>query len=103
MISKRFHWNAKYETVYRWLASFIVIYTTMNLKSWHPLRTASGPNHQPLQSMDTKSWHPQKTSFLSSGKREREKTKERDFLKKTNSWLAGVGGLVSYPTVCDVR
>jgi transposase-like protein len=31
---KRFLWNAKYETVYnRWLASFIVIYTTMNLKS----------------------------------------------------------------------
>jgi transposase-like protein len=31
---KRFPWNAKYETVYRWLASFIVIYTTiMNLKS----------------------------------------------------------------------
>jgi len=26
-------WNAKYETVYRWLASFIVIYTIMNLKS----------------------------------------------------------------------
>ncbi|MCC6063812.1 MAG: hypothetical protein LM570_04700 [Thermocrinis sp.] len=25
--------NAKYETVYRWLASFIVIYTIMNLKS----------------------------------------------------------------------
>ncbi len=30
---KRFPWNAKYETVYRWLASFIVIYTIMNLKS----------------------------------------------------------------------
>jgi hypothetical protein len=30
---KRFSWNAKYETVYRWLASFIVIYTIMNLKS----------------------------------------------------------------------
>jgi len=27
-----FPWNAKYETVYRWLASFIVIYTIMNLK-----------------------------------------------------------------------
>jgi len=30
---KRFPWNAKYETAYRWLASFIVIYTIMNLKS----------------------------------------------------------------------
>jgi hypothetical protein len=30
---KRFLWNAKYESVYRWLASFIVIYTIMNLKS----------------------------------------------------------------------
>ncbi len=30
---KRFPWNAKYETVYRWLASFIVIYTIVNLKS----------------------------------------------------------------------
>ncbi len=29
---KRFPWNAKYETVYRRLASFIVIYTIMNLK-----------------------------------------------------------------------
>jgi len=33
MVSQRFLWNAKYETVYRWLASFIVIYTIMNLKS----------------------------------------------------------------------
>jgi hypothetical protein len=33
MVSKRFLWNAKYETVYRWLASFIVIYTIMELKS----------------------------------------------------------------------
>jgi hypothetical protein len=32
-VSKRFPWNAKYETVYRWLASFIVIYTIMSLKS----------------------------------------------------------------------
>jgi putative transposase len=30
---KRFPWNAKYETIYGWLASFIVIYTIMNLKS----------------------------------------------------------------------
>jgi putative transposase len=30
---KRFPWNAKYETVYGWLSSFIVIYTIMNLKS----------------------------------------------------------------------
>ncbi|MFZ8787390.1 MAG: hypothetical protein ACO2O3_18255 [Thermocrinis sp.] len=30
---KKFSWNAKYETVYRWFASFIVIYTIMNLKS----------------------------------------------------------------------
>jgi len=30
---KRFPWNAKYETVYRWLASFIVIYTISELKS----------------------------------------------------------------------
>jgi len=30
---RRFPWNAKYETAYRWLASFIVIYTIMNLKS----------------------------------------------------------------------
>ncbi len=33
LISKRFPWNAKYETVYRWLAYFIVIYTIMDLKS----------------------------------------------------------------------
>jgi hypothetical protein len=33
VVSKRFPWNAKYETVYGWLASFIVIYTIMNLKS----------------------------------------------------------------------
>jgi MFS family permease len=33
MVSKRFPWNAKYETVYRWFASFIVIYTIMELKS----------------------------------------------------------------------
>jgi hypothetical protein len=33
MLYKRFPWNAKYEIVYRWLASFIVIYTIMNLKS----------------------------------------------------------------------
>ncbi len=33
MISKRSPWNAKYETVYRWLATFVVIYTIMNLKS----------------------------------------------------------------------
>jgi len=26
---KRFPWNAKYETVYRWLASFIVICTIL--------------------------------------------------------------------------
>jgi hypothetical protein len=32
MVSKKFLWNAKYEAVYRWLASFIVIYTIMNLK-----------------------------------------------------------------------
>jgi len=25
MVSKRFPWNAKYETVHRWSASFIVI------------------------------------------------------------------------------
>ena len=30
---KRFPWNAKSETVYRWLAYFIVIYTIINLKS----------------------------------------------------------------------
>jgi len=33
VVDKRFPWDAKYETVYRWLASFIVIYTIMNLKS----------------------------------------------------------------------
>ena len=33
MVSKRFPWNTKYETVYRWFASFIVIYTIMDLKS----------------------------------------------------------------------
>ncbi len=33
MFSKRFPWNAKYETVYRWLASSIVIYTIIDLKS----------------------------------------------------------------------
>ena len=36
MVSKRFPWNAKYETVYRWPASFVVIYTITDLKSWHP-------------------------------------------------------------------
>ncbi len=30
---KRFPWNAKYKTVYRLLASLIVIYTIINLKS----------------------------------------------------------------------
>jgi hypothetical protein len=29
VVSERFPWNAKYETVYRWLTSFIVIYTIM--------------------------------------------------------------------------
>jgi len=29
---KRFPWNAKYETVYRWLVSFIGIYTIMNIQ-----------------------------------------------------------------------
>ncbi|WP_299197220.1 DDE-type integrase/transposase/recombinase [Thermocrinis sp.] len=38
---KRFLWNAKYETVHRWLTSFIVIYTIMNLKSWHPRKRKS--------------------------------------------------------------
>jgi hypothetical protein len=33
MVSKRFPWNAKYETVHRWLAYFIFIYTIMDLKS----------------------------------------------------------------------
>ena len=33
MVSKRFPWNAKYETVHRWLAYFISIYTIMDLKS----------------------------------------------------------------------
>jgi hypothetical protein len=33
MVSERFPWNAKHETVYRWLASFIVVYTIMELKS----------------------------------------------------------------------
>jgi len=33
MVSKSFPWNAKYETVYRWFVSFIVIYTIMELKS----------------------------------------------------------------------
>jgi hypothetical protein len=33
IVCKRFLWNAKYETVYRWLASLIVIYTIMKLKS----------------------------------------------------------------------
>ena len=33
MITKRFPWNVKYETIYGWLASFIVIYTIMKLKS----------------------------------------------------------------------
>ncbi len=33
MVSKRFPWNAKYETAYRWFASYIVIYTIMELKS----------------------------------------------------------------------
>jgi len=32
MVSKRFPWNAKYETVHRWLAYFIFIYTIMDLK-----------------------------------------------------------------------
>jgi hypothetical protein len=33
MVSKMFSWNAKYETIYGWFASFIVIYTIMELKS----------------------------------------------------------------------
>jgi len=33
MVSKKFPWNAKYEAVYRWFVSFIVIYTIMKLKS----------------------------------------------------------------------
>jgi hypothetical protein len=32
MVSKRLPWNAKYEAVYRWLASFIVIYTIIKAK-----------------------------------------------------------------------
>jgi hypothetical protein len=40
---KRFPWNAKYETVYRWLASFIVIYTIMNLKSEAVLKIYHSP------------------------------------------------------------
>jgi type I site-specific restriction-modification system R (restriction) subunit len=32
MVSKRFPWNAKYEAVYRWLTSFIVIYTIIKAK-----------------------------------------------------------------------
>jgi len=30
---KRFPWNAKYETVYRWFASFVAMYTISELKS----------------------------------------------------------------------
>jgi len=30
---KRFPWNAKYETVWRWLASFITLYTLLEVKS----------------------------------------------------------------------
>jgi len=37
MVSKRFSWNVEYETIYGRFAFFIVIYTIMNLKSWHPL------------------------------------------------------------------
>jgi hypothetical protein len=33
MVSKMFSWNAKYETIYGWFASFIVTYTIMELKS----------------------------------------------------------------------
>ncbi|MFZ8861954.1 MAG: hypothetical protein ACO2PP_15825 [Thermocrinis sp.] len=33
MVSKRFPWNAKYETVHRWLVYFIFIYTITDLKS----------------------------------------------------------------------
>ncbi len=33
MVSKRFLWDAKYEAVYRWLTSFIVIYIITDLKS----------------------------------------------------------------------
>jgi len=33
VVSERFPWNAKHATVYRWLASFIVIYTIIDLKS----------------------------------------------------------------------
>jgi hypothetical protein len=33
VVSKMFPWNAKHETIYRWFASFIVIYTIMELKS----------------------------------------------------------------------
>jgi len=31
MITKRFPWNVKYETIYGWLALFIVIYTMWKL------------------------------------------------------------------------
>ena len=30
---KRFPWNAKYETVWRWIASFITLYTLLEVKS----------------------------------------------------------------------
>ncbi len=33
MVSKRFPWNAKYGTIYRSLAYYIVIYTIIDLKS----------------------------------------------------------------------
>jgi len=33
MVIKRLPWNARYETVYRWFVSSIVIYTIMELKS----------------------------------------------------------------------
>jgi len=35
MVSKMFPWNSKYEIIYGWFASFVVIYTIMELKSWH--------------------------------------------------------------------
>jgi hypothetical protein len=33
MVGKMFSWNANYETIYGWFASFIVTYTIMELKS----------------------------------------------------------------------
>jgi len=34
MVSKRFSWNVKYETIYGWFASFTIIYTIPRVRNY---------------------------------------------------------------------